>query len=119
MLLAMLKIRPTIYAFTFNFFFKETYGSGRGDNYTAALYRILLKGFKRNANGSEEPWEKSVICKRLPDSKAQREAYKSEQLFRYVFKQNKIFPFNSPIKLTQFFILETKLNSTRTFIRNC
>lgn len=61
---------------------QEAQGSGRGDNYTAALYRILLKGYRTNQEGKRVKWEKSVICKRLPDSKARRDAYRSEELFR-------------------------------------
>ncbi|XP_055387601.1 uncharacterized protein LOC129616143 isoform X2 [Condylostylus longicornis] len=57
---------------------EEAQGSGRGDNYTATLYRVHLHGYcKRN----KSKWEKSVICKRLPDNIARREAYNSVQLF--------------------------------------
>lgn len=64
---------------------QEAQGSGRGDNYTAALYRITLKGFIKNEEENKKlKWEKSVICKRLPGCRAVREAYKSEALFRYI-----------------------------------
>ncbi|XP_052865599.1 uncharacterized protein LOC128271947 [Anopheles cruzii] len=63
--------------------YEEAQGSGRGDNYTAALFRIALKGHTQPAGGSKKlKWEKSVICKRLPDCKIKREAFKSEALFR-------------------------------------
>ncbi|XP_037036438.1 uncharacterized protein LOC119074414 [Bradysia coprophila] len=72
---------------------EEAQGSGRGDNYTAALYRILLKGYRTNQEGKRIKWEKSVICKRLPDSKARREAYRSEELFRNEVEfYNRILP---------------------------
>lgn len=59
-------------------------GSDRGDNYTAALYRICLSGQRLNLDGSTRKWEQSVICKVLPESVVQREAYKSDKLFRLV-----------------------------------
>uniref|UniRef100_A0A182QQC1 CHK kinase-like domain-containing protein n=1 Tax=Anopheles farauti TaxID=69004 RepID=A0A182QQC1_9DIPT len=63
--------------------YEEAQGSGRGDNYTAALFRIALKGHTQPAGSSKKlKWEKSVICKRLPDCKIKREAFKSEALFR-------------------------------------
>ncbi|XP_035774763.1 uncharacterized protein LOC118457358 [Anopheles albimanus] len=63
--------------------YEEAQGSGRGDNYTAALFRIALKGHTLPAGGSKKlKWEKSIICKRLPDCKIKREAFKSEALFR-------------------------------------
>jgi Ecdysteroid kinase-like family len=40
-----------------------------------------LKG-NVQSDGKKQKWEKSLICKRLPECKAQREAYKSELLFR-------------------------------------
>lgn len=67
---------------------QEEQGSGRGDNYTATLYRIHLWGQRRPLDDSPlqdpnaEKWEKNVICKRLPENSQLREAYKSEQLFR-------------------------------------
>lgn len=68
---------------------QEEQGSGRGDNYTATLYRIHLWGQRRDLSKSlqdsnNEKWEKNVICKRLPENSQLREAYKSEQLFRYL-----------------------------------
>ncbi|XP_062554876.1 uncharacterized protein LOC134219975 isoform X2 [Armigeres subalbatus] len=61
----------------------EAKGSGRGDNYTAALFRISLKGYTRPKDASKKlRWERTVICKRLPDCKIKREAFKSEALFR-------------------------------------
>lgn len=63
--------------------YEEAQGSGRGDNYTAALFRIKLKGYTRPNDGSKKlRWERTVICKRLPDCKIKREAFKSEALFR-------------------------------------
>ncbi|KAL7729583.1 hypothetical protein ACLKA6_007867 [Drosophila palustris] len=62
--------------------FELAQGSDRGDNYTAALYRINLSGQRHNLDGSEHKWEQSVICKVLPESVVQREAYKSDRLFR-------------------------------------
>ncbi|XP_053669419.1 uncharacterized protein LOC128719807 [Anopheles marshallii] len=63
--------------------YEEAHGSGRGDNYTAALFRIALKGHTEPAGSSKKlKWEKSIICKRLPDCKIKREAFKSEALFR-------------------------------------
>lgn len=62
---------------------KESQGSKQGDNYTAALYRVNLNGYTtKEDEGKKLKWEKIVICKRLPDSPARREAYKSEHLFR-------------------------------------
>ncbi|XP_055603186.1 uncharacterized protein LOC129751612 [Uranotaenia lowii] len=65
--------------------YEEGKGSGRGDNYTAALFRIALKGhIRQNSSESSKKlrWERTVICKRLPDCKIKREAFKSEALFR-------------------------------------
>ncbi|XP_052888736.1 uncharacterized protein LOC128297178 [Anopheles moucheti] len=63
--------------------YEEAHGSGRGDNYTAALFRIALKGHTQPEGSSKKlKWEKSIICKRLPDCKIKREAFKSEALFR-------------------------------------
>ncbi|XP_050069833.1 uncharacterized protein LOC126557947 [Anopheles maculipalpis] len=63
--------------------YEEAQGSGRGDNYTAALFRIALKGHTQPKGSSKKlKWEKSIICKRLPDCKIKREAFKSEALFR-------------------------------------
>ncbi|XP_034487244.1 uncharacterized protein LOC117791567 [Drosophila innubila] len=62
--------------------FELAQGSDRGDNYTAALYRINLSGQRHNLDGSKHKWEQSVICKVLPESVVQREAYKSDRLFR-------------------------------------
>ncbi|XP_077290680.1 uncharacterized protein LOC143914362 [Arctopsyche grandis] len=62
-------------------------GSGRGDNYTAMLYRVYVEGFKIKRNSVEnddnvkQPWERSIIYKCLPDSIVRREAYKSDALF--------------------------------------
>ncbi|XP_058451892.1 uncharacterized protein LOC131430718 [Malaya genurostris] len=63
--------------------YEEAKGSGRGDNYTAALFRLSLRGHTR-ANDSKKKlrWEQTVICKRLPDCRIKREAFKSEALFR-------------------------------------
>ncbi|XP_055550880.1 uncharacterized protein LOC129733229 [Wyeomyia smithii] len=63
--------------------YEEAKGSGRGDNYTAALFRLSLKGHTRSNDGKKKlRWERTVICKRLPDCKIKREAFKSEALFR-------------------------------------
>ncbi|EDX12484.1 GD19214 [Drosophila simulans] len=57
--------------------FELAQGSDRGDNYTAALYRIKLTGKRRSLK-----WEQNVICKVMPESVVAREAYKSDKLFR-------------------------------------
>lgn len=64
--------------------YEEKQGSGRGDNYTATLYRIQLTGHWMCSpdDDSKQKWEKSVICKRLPENTVRREAYKSDKLFR-------------------------------------
>ncbi|XP_064551987.1 uncharacterized protein LOC135437838 [Drosophila montana] len=62
--------------------FELAQGSDRGDNYTAALYRICLSGKRQKLDGSTHKWEQNVICKVLPESVVQREAYKSDKLFR-------------------------------------
>ncbi|KFB45282.1 AGAP003123-PA-like protein [Anopheles sinensis] len=74
--------------------YEEAQGSGRGDNYTAALFRLALKGHTQPEGSSKKlKWEKSVICKRLPDCKIKREAFKSEALFRNeVVFYNSIMP---------------------------
>ncbi|XP_001605555.2 uncharacterized protein LOC100121953 [Nasonia vitripennis] len=60
----------------------EALGSGRGDNYTSMLYRLSVKGRKRGPAGEEQPWERSIIYKVLPESQERRDAFKSELLFR-------------------------------------
>ncbi|XP_058824094.1 uncharacterized protein LOC131684872 [Topomyia yanbarensis] len=63
--------------------YEEAKGSGRGDNYTAALFRLSLRGHLRANDGKKKlRWERTVICKRLPDCRIKREAFKSEALFR-------------------------------------
>ncbi|XP_037806748.1 uncharacterized protein LOC119600545 [Lucilia sericata] len=63
--------------------FEEEQGSGRGDNYTATLYRIHLTGQRKCMDdGKKQKWEKNLICKRLPENVQLREAYKSDKLFR-------------------------------------
>ena len=64
-------------------------GSGRGDNYTAMLYRVSLRGRRPvtgeregDAEGRGEEWRRSLICKVLPSSVKRREAYRSDALFR-------------------------------------
>ncbi|XP_046387008.1 uncharacterized protein LOC124156481 [Ischnura elegans] len=57
--------------------FEATEGSGRGDNYTAVLYRVQARGWS-----GEEPWKGSFILKALPENPETREAYQSESLFR-------------------------------------
>jgi hypothetical protein len=58
--------------------FQVATGSGRGDNYTAMLYRVGIQGMTRNG----EPWKRSLIYKCLPDNPAHRQAFKSDVLFR-------------------------------------
>ena len=60
----------------------EEPGSGRGDNYTSMLYRVRAKGRKQIKKGEWIPWQKAIIYKVLPQSRARREAFKSELLFR-------------------------------------
>ncbi|XP_017490721.1 PREDICTED: uncharacterized protein LOC108378927 isoform X1 [Rhagoletis zephyria] len=63
--------------------FEEEQGSGRGDNYTATLYRTHLSGQRKSTtDGKKQKWEKNLICKRLPEDVQRREAYKSDKLFR-------------------------------------
>ncbi|XP_071448952.1 uncharacterized protein [Hetaerina americana] len=81
--------------------FEATEGSGRGDNYTAVLYRVEARGRQHNglrrgvggregeeeagADAAEEevvPWKGSFILKALPENPETREAYQSESLFR-------------------------------------
>ncbi|KAH8367572.1 hypothetical protein KR200_007110 [Drosophila serrata] len=62
--------------------FELAQGSDRGDNYTAALYRINLSGKRQGLDGCHHKWELNVICKVMPESVVQREAYKSDKLFR-------------------------------------
>lgn len=58
-------------------------GSGRGDNYTAMLYRVALKGRRAGQERQDGPeWRGSLICKVLPTSARRRDAYKSDALFR-------------------------------------
>lgn len=59
----------------------EEPGSGRGDNYTSMLYRLGING-RKYCDGKLLPWKRSIIYKVLPESKARREAFKSELLFR-------------------------------------
>ncbi|XP_055637740.1 uncharacterized protein LOC129776235 [Toxorhynchites rutilus septentrionalis] len=74
-----LKIEPDVIIDSY----EESKGADRGDNYTAALFRLTLKGHTPSSDGSKKlRWEKTVICKRLPDCKVKREAFKSETLFR-------------------------------------
>lgn len=78
---------------------KESQGSKQGDNYTAALYRVSLSGYTLKKNeGKKSKWEKVVICKRLPDSPARREAYKSENLFRQAIIKFIAFQFLAILK---------------------
>ena len=58
--------------------FQVATGSGRGDNYTAMLYRVRIQGMTRNG----EPWKRSLIYKCLPDNPVHRQAFKSDVLFR-------------------------------------
>lgn len=60
----------------------EAMGSGRGDNYTSMLYRLSVKGRKHGPAEEEQPWERSIIYKVLPESQERRDAFKSELLFR-------------------------------------
>lgn len=43
------------------------------------VYRISLKGYRLTPDS--EPWQGSLIYKRLPESILRREAYKSDELF--------------------------------------
>ena len=61
---------------------EEEPGSGRGDNYTSMLYRVRAKGIKKLSSEECLPWERAIIYKVLPLSRARREAFKSEILFR-------------------------------------
>lgn len=61
---------------------EEETGSGRGDNYTSMLYRVRAKGRKQLTSEESVPWERAIIYKVLPVSRARREAFKSEVLFR-------------------------------------
>ncbi|XP_076678411.1 uncharacterized protein LOC143374289 isoform X2 [Andrena cerasifolii] len=61
---------------------EEEPGSGRGDNYTSMLYRIRAKGRKQTADGEWMNCERAIIYKVLPQSRENREAFKSELLFR-------------------------------------
>ncbi|XP_001866279.2 uncharacterized protein LOC6049544 [Culex quinquefasciatus] len=74
--------------------YEEEKGSGRGDNYTAALFRLSLEGYTRSQDGTKKArWKRAVICKKLPDCKVNREAFKSEALFRNeVVFYNQILP---------------------------
>lgn len=60
----------------------EEPGSGRGDNYTSMLYRMKVNGRKRLKSGQWIPWSTAIIYKVLPESKARRDEYKSELLFK-------------------------------------
>ncbi|XP_011197098.1 uncharacterized protein LOC105221662 isoform X1 [Zeugodacus cucurbitae] len=63
--------------------FEEEQGSGRGDNYTATIYRTHLTGQRQSSpDGKKQKWEKNLICKRMPENAQLREAYKSDKLFR-------------------------------------
>lgn len=63
--------------------FEEEPGSSRGDNYTAALYRIQLFGHLVAAakENKKIKWQKQIICKKLPESQARKDAYRCESLF--------------------------------------
>jgi len=58
--------------------FQVNVGTGRGDNYTSMLYRVLVRG----TTAHQDSWEKSFVCKILPANQARREAFKSESLFK-------------------------------------
>ncbi|XP_057322277.1 uncharacterized protein LOC130665746 [Microplitis mediator] len=71
----------------------EEPGSGRGDNYTSMLYRMRVNGRKRLKSGELVAWNTAIIYKVLPESKARREAFKSESLFKNeVVFYNKVWP---------------------------
>ncbi|XP_017889577.1 uncharacterized protein LOC108630669 [Ceratina calcarata] len=61
---------------------EEEPGSGRGDNYTSMLYRVRAKGRKLTKTGEWANCERVIIYKVLPLSRENREAYKSELLFK-------------------------------------
>ncbi|PSN48850.1 hypothetical protein C0J52_17030 [Blattella germanica] len=58
--------------------FQVATGSGRGDNYTAMLYRVCVQGM----DGNGDSWKKSLIYKCLPDNPERRQAFKSDVLFK-------------------------------------
>ncbi|XP_063708601.1 uncharacterized protein LOC134837176 [Culicoides brevitarsis] len=62
---------------------EKTQGSQKGDNYTSVLDSVVLKGTIKAPTDTTAPseWKKSVFCKRLPESEARRETYKSVGLF--------------------------------------
>uniref|UniRef100_A0A336L3U0 CSON003421 protein n=1 Tax=Culicoides sonorensis TaxID=179676 RepID=A0A336L3U0_CULSO len=59
---------------------EKTQGTEKGDNYTSVLDSVTLKGIVKNGNTITE-WKRAVFCKRLPESVARRETYKSIGLF--------------------------------------
>ncbi|CAK1546854.1 unnamed protein product [Leptosia nina] len=60
--------------------FEGAPGSKRGDNYTSMVYRITLKGFKKDSERTD-PWTGSIIYKCLPESTLRRNTFKSDELF--------------------------------------
>lgn len=59
---------------------EKSQGSKKGDNYTSILDSVVLKG-TIDCGERREEWQRSVFCKRLPESAARRETYKSILLF--------------------------------------
>ncbi|CAH0562112.1 unnamed protein product [Brassicogethes aeneus] len=95
--------------------FEESLGSGRGDNYTASLYRLKLDGHKKTNDGFDQ-WTTSIIYKCLPESAARREAYKSEKLFRNeVAFYTKVMPLYEKFQKSK----ENILSSTFQAIPKC
>ncbi|KAM3958906.1 uncharacterized protein ACR2FA_007082 [Aphomia sociella] len=78
--------------------FEGAPGSKRGDNYTSMVYRISLKGSRKHiepdgSSENDEPWQSSIIYKRIPESILLKEAFKSDELFcNEVAFYNKIWP---------------------------
>ncbi|XP_066995253.2 uncharacterized protein [Anabrus simplex] len=62
--------------------FEVTTGSGRGDNYTAMMYRVKVHGTTTLPDCEPESWTRSIICKCLPQNTAKRQAFKSDALFK-------------------------------------
>lgn len=60
---------------------EQSQGSKKGDNYTSILESVILKGTITSGNETTEKWQKAIFHKRLPDSVARRETYKSVGLF--------------------------------------
>ncbi|XP_049817785.1 uncharacterized protein LOC109602607 [Aethina tumida] len=105
------EIEPTVTVESY----EESLGSERGDNYTASLYRIELKGYSHKPDEEKEPWSKSLIYKCLPDSPVRREAFKSEKLFRNeVAFYTKVLPLFQKFQDEKKSVLPVTFNATPT-----